>query len=80
MSPVMLIELCPRRFRGSTGAPISVVNARPLSVYRLPARSRSAVCAVLRFRSIATTAGDSGTVRCARGVLGSEKTSCVGGR
>ena len=59
------------RLRGSTGAPSSVVNTSPLSVHWLPARSFSAAWAALCFRSIATTAGDSGIVRRDRSVFGS---------
>jgi hypothetical protein len=65
------------RLRGSTGLPNSLMNTNPLSTDLDPARNRSCFCAALCRRSIATTAGFSGTARRDRSVFGSLNVGLV---
>ena len=60
-----------RAFLGSTAVPLSVVKTRPVSTQVEAALSRSAAWLALTDRNSATLAGERGTSRRERSVLGS---------
>ena len=63
-------------FLGSTAVPLSVVKTRPVSTQVEAALSRSAPWLALTDRNSATVAGERGTSRRERSVLGSLMTRC----